>query len=280
MKDAFILLCMLALVVGGILFIRQQNIMKEQHAAEMKRLEEAIKAANSNSREGEIRRMREDDSRRAAHLEKVGALQKKLIALRSRLATLRDNRVQIETDETKAIQEEIAKIDNTLNDKLYECYDYCIKFNNVKFVRIMKHPTDRPDDRGYYQVMTSTLPYYKSRRGTKVYIDPNVIKDGKHVFWEPVPVCYVCEKHNLTWTEQAANHYKHNVYVERTTLETNKSLLRRKLAQLRQKLVKQRPQLITDVKEQITATEAELASLVEGGASAMPVNTAAAQPAE
>ena len=298
MKDVFVLLCMGGMIAAFVLFMRQQDILKEQRSADIKRLEESIKSVKGREvprggssdqvklRELEVRRLEleerkrnSEDARRAAHLESVAAVQKELVALRAQLAALRDNRTPLESDETRKVAEEIAKIDKLLNDKIYECYDDCIKFNEVKFKRIMKHPTDRPDNRGYYQVVTATRPYYKDRRGAKIYLDPNVIKDARHVFWEAVPVCYVCEKHNLTWTEQAANYYQHNVYAERTTLETNKSLLKRKLAQLHKELAKQRPQLIADVEAQISAKEAELAQLIQSGGSITPANVAAAQPA-
>ena len=288
MKDIFVLLCIAGLIGGFILFMRRQDMEREQRAAELKFMHEAVDAlknaqkpsvdsrpANDSQSAVELERVKlereklaleekrrnEEKARKAERDAKVATLKNKLSELNNALSVLNDPKKQLENNETRKILEEIAKIDNILNDKVYKCYSYCIKFNDVVFRRIMKHDTDKPDNRGYYKVLGSRRPYYKHRDGTKVYIDPNRYKDGKHIFWERVDCAYVCEEHHLTWTEASAEDYKLNHYIEETTLNVKKSALQMELKKTRRKIVEKRPGMIAALKNEISRISTELSQL-------------------
>ena len=295
MKDILVLLCVAVLIGGFVLFMRKQDIEREQRATELKYMHDALEALKNTQKSGgntpsandvqsaaeleriklereklalEEKRRNEENARKAeqeakenARKNKKADLKNKLSELENALSVLSDPKRQLENEETRRILTEIAKIDGILNDNVYKCYSYCIKFNDVVFKRVMKHDTDRPDNRGYYKVLDQRRPYYKHKDGTKVYINPNIYKDGKHIFWEKVDCAYVCEQHHLTWTEASAEDYKLNHYIEETTLNVKKSALRMELKKARLKIVEQRPGMIAAVRKEMDKIKAELAEL-------------------
>ena len=299
MKDIFVLLCIAALIAGFVLYMRKQDMEKEQRANELKYMQDALNAlknvqssnnsgpaqstgtysSKSAADEAEVERLKlereklaieekrreEEKARKAEQDAKAEALKSRLSELNNALSILNDPKKQLENDETRKILQEIAQIDAILNDKVYKCYSYCIKFNDIVFRRIMKHDTDKPDNRGYYKVLGKRRPYYKHRDGTKVYIDPDRYKDGKHIFWEKVDCAYVCEEHHLTWTAESAEDYKLNHYVEETTLSVKKSALQRELKKLRRKIVEQRPAMIAALKNEIAQVQSDLSQLEASG---------------
>lgn len=282
MKNLIVLFSILILIAGFVLFMRHQNIKKEQREFEAKerirafreaekernalqkleqqqeqeRQERERKQAEEQKEQERLKRAGEQ-ARQAEKQARIDALERQLREDRHLLNDLRNGTADGDA-EIRALTEEIAAIDRLLNDTRYKCFDFCVKFQNIEFSRVMRSYRVNVDNRGYY---TGGPSPYKMH-----YYGKNRSKSRKT--YSPIAVTYHCNTHNIDWNKSSAEKYEREHYTSKNALEGRKKRLTASLARSRTRAREENAGRIAELEKKIRDTEAGLRTLTDGAAAA------------